>query len=74
MTHMTMTHDDALITSIEIDGFETKRILVDVESSRNILFLYYFKVFDFPDHFYTKRNQPTRAINLSVVLGEGKIV
>lgn len=39
MGHVTSPHEDALVITTEIDGYDVKRVLIDLESSTNVLFL-----------------------------------
>lgn len=39
MEHLTCSHDDVLVITAEIDGYDVKRILIDLGSSIHILFL-----------------------------------
>lgn len=40
MEHVTFLHNDALVITTEIDGYDVKRVLIDSGSSTDILFLY----------------------------------
>lgn len=37
--HVTCPHEDALVVTTEIDGYDVKRIIIDSGSSRGVLFL-----------------------------------
>lgn len=82
MARITTPLDDALVITTTIDGFETKRILIDGGSSLDILLLDAFKNMtrntndlkgiDFPlIRFAGSAIYPLRDIRLSVNIGEG---
>lgn len=82
ITHVTTPYVDDLVVTAEIDGFDTKKSLVDGGSSTNILFLDIFKNMvrnrkelkkvDFPlIEFAISAIYPLRVIPHQVVLGVG---
>lgn len=43
MEHVTCPRDDALVITMEIDGYNVKRVMIDSDSSTNVIFFYALK-------------------------------
>lgn len=39
MEHVTKPHDDALVITVEINGYDVRGVLLNSENSKDILFL-----------------------------------
>ena len=66
-------HDDALVVTLSIGGYDMKRVLVDQGSETEIMYLDLYKELNLKPEYLTSYDSPLLGFDGKVVIPRGQI-
>ncbi|XP_030941683.1 uncharacterized protein LOC115966623 [Quercus lobata] len=66
-------HEDALVVTLRIGGFDVKRVMIDQESGAEIMYPDLYEGLGLTPEDLTKYNSPLVAFNRSIILPAGQV-
>ena len=66
-------HDDALVVTLSIRGYDVKRVLVDQGSETEIIYLDLYKELNLKPEYLTSYDSPLLGFDGKVVIPRGQI-